>query len=226
MKHPEIDEQAVAEQYVVGRLTPAEIVAFEEHFLDCAQCIQAVEDAERLHRGLQMVAAEDVASRQALLTAAWRALRSRGGSALLMLVLTIGLLPGVFIWHQTAGLRDDLQATRAELAAERLPRANTPILTLVPTRSQEQPLQQISLGAEPEWLVLAVEIEDSAPSVYGAELIADDGTILWESTNLRPSFQGTLTVSLHTSLLPASLYTLVLTTDGHRIKFPLRFVND
>ena len=50
MNHSDIEEHHVVERYVAGKLAPREVARFEEHYLDCAACCDAVEDATRLHR--------------------------------------------------------------------------------------------------------------------------------------------------------------------------------
>ncbi|MEM7586511.1 MAG: zf-HC2 domain-containing protein [Acidobacteriota bacterium] len=224
MKHPEIDDQAVAENYVAGKLTPAEVAEFEEHYLNCPACIQAVEDAERLQRGLARAAAEDIATQQTILATVWRALRTGPGVALLLGLLVVGLLPAGLAWQRANDLGVDLETARQELADERRPRVNTPILSLAPTRAGEQPLQQISLLAEPEWIVLAIELGDTARPRYAAELIRIEGPQIWQSQDLEPSYRGTLTLSLHSSLLPPGNYLLSLEGDGQELSFPLRVV--
>ena len=222
MKHPEIDERSVVDRYVAGKLPPAEVASFEEHYLDCPSCIQAVEDAERLQRGLGAVAAEDLSARAVSWAAAWRALRSGPGRAWVAALLLVSVLPAALLWQRAGRLDQDLDLLRQELVDERSPRINTPILALVPTRAGEQPRQQISLSAEPEWIVLAVELGASARSQYAATLEAADGAVVWESSGLEPSFRGTLSVSLHSSLLPHGDYVLRLDSQGQELKFPLR----
>ena len=58
MEHPRIDDDLVAERYVVGRLGPAETAAFEEHFFDCARCLETVEHVRRFRDDLRSIADE------------------------------------------------------------------------------------------------------------------------------------------------------------------------
>lgn len=224
MKHPEIDDRAVIDHYVAGKLSPAEAAQFEEHYLDCPACIRAIEDAERLQRGLGAVAAEDLATHRSLVAAAWQAVRTKSGAVFIAALLAIALLPAGLVWQRAGRLGTDLDEARRALAAERQPRINTPVLALVATRSGLQPLQQISLRAEPEWIVLSIELGDTARPRYEARIAAADGTTLWTSEGLEPSFRGDLTMSLHASLLPPGDYVLHLTTEDHALDFPLRVV--
>ncbi|MEM9555834.1 MAG: zf-HC2 domain-containing protein [Acidobacteriota bacterium] len=236
MTHPAIDDRSVVEHYVTGKLSPAETEAFEEHYLSCPACIRAIEDAERLHRGLAHIAAEDVALRQtSVLVAAWHAVRTGPGAALLAVVVAVALLPAGLAWQQARDLGVALDTVREELLAERQPRINTPILSLAPTRSGEQPLQQISVAAEPEWLVLAIELGDTARPRYEAVLATANGDEIWRADGLEPDYRGVVSLSLHSSLLPPERYVLRLTASAdcvddadddttHRLQFPLRIV--
>lgn len=232
----DLDHEALAEcveWYVAGKLSAEEEARFEEHYLGCADCRRAVEDAERLHRGLATLAGEQVLrqeiARRTLLATMVHGLGRRGG-VFLATALLVAILPGVLLWQQAGRLDSQLDATRRELTTvrrdleeERQPRINTPILALAPTRAGEQPLQRISLAAEPEWIVLAVELGDDAEEAYRASLTAADGTVVWESTGLVPSYRGTLTVSLHSSVLAPDDYRLSVV--GERSwRFPLQIV--
>lgn len=222
MEHVEIERDDVVERYVAGKLTPEDEERFEEHFLDCPACVRAVEDAERLHRGLTLVAAEDLAARRTVLAAAAALLRSRSGALLASLVLVLAILPAGLAWRQAGRLGDELDTARRELAGERRPRINTPVLTLEPFRAGEAPVQEISLAPEPEWIVLLVELGDAAEASYRATLTRPDGTSVWEASGLLPSYLGEVSLSLHSSSLPPGECVLRLEGAADRHAFPLR----
>jgi len=222
MDHSEIERDDVVERYVAGKLTPDEEARFEEHYLDCPACIRAVEDAERLRRGLELVAAQELAARRTVLAAATALLRSRPGALLTGLVLVLALLPASLAWRQAGRLGDELDAARNELADERRPRINTPVLTLEPFRAGEPPVQRISLTDEPEWIVVLVELGDAAEASYRATLVRSDGTSVWEADGLEPSYLGAVSLSLHSSSLPPGEHVLRLEGASDRHAFPLR----
>jgi len=64
MDHSYIDEHNVIAQYGMGKLSPAECVRFEEHFVDCPQCQKQLETAMDFRQALTTVAAEDAARSQ------------------------------------------------------------------------------------------------------------------------------------------------------------------
>ncbi len=118
MDHRLIEAEAVVERYVTGRLTDEESLQFEEHFLDCAQCIENVEITERLQRGLGGALSEipretpaphppaELPSRQA---PNWMRL---GMAAALLISLGLGL----FFRRDAIRLRHDLDRAHTELA--------------------------------------------------------------------------------------------------------------
>ena len=246
MNHPEIEERQVVEHYVAGKLSADDEARFEEHFLLCPTCVQAIRDAERLHRGLRTVAAEDAVARRTAAVGAMAAvaalLRSRSGALLATALVAAVLLPTTLLLgarqraarlggeldsarHELSGTRQELAAAHQDLEGERRPRINTPILTLDPTRDGEQPLQQISLDPAGEWIVLAVELGEGLDETYTATLGSADGTVIWQSPGLVPSYRGTLSLSLHSSLLPPGHYTLSLEGESPPLVFPLEAVS-
>jgi hypothetical protein len=61
MDHDYINEHGVVSLYVAGRLSPEERAGFEEHFVDCRQCLEQIEVTASLREGLRQVANEDAA---------------------------------------------------------------------------------------------------------------------------------------------------------------------
>ena len=116
----------------------------------------------------------------------------------------------------------ELQSTRQALADQRLqterergekdrlqgalrPQANTPILTLAPERSASgprPPAQRLELPRGPGWIVLALDLEAAEYPRYQVRLLGPGGALLWQGDGFEPDPQGTLTLSLPTTLLP------------------------
>ena len=203
MEHERIAAESVVERYVAGKLPPQEIALFEEHYLECATCQDAIEDAERLRRGLERVAAEEVERATArvgvaaVLVATLRRSRFLGP----VLAVAVLMLPSIYAWRQVGVLR-------AELRGERQVRVNMPILRLAASRSAENELR-LSLPEEPQWLVFSCE-----PAVdldrYRAVLSDEAGAVVFDNAKLVPSFRGELVLSLHSSLLRPGSYELRL----------------
>jgi hypothetical protein len=132
MDHTYVDENQVAERYLMGKLQPAEAALFEEHSLGCQECLDRLEAAEELRLGLRQVATRE-AARAALQAGvlAWlaRLARSRqvglalAGMAALLVVL---VLPAGLLMRRVGQLGDELDRTRKELARQGSAAASPP----------------------------------------------------------------------------------------------------
>jgi hypothetical protein len=113
MDHAYIESHGLVELYHQGALPPDEEARFEEHFVYCGECMEQLELARGLQRGIRAMAAEDAA--RAVVAAglfAWLARRGRlaqWGMALAALLLAAGL-PA--LWLRAGG-----QTERRELSA-------------------------------------------------------------------------------------------------------------
>jgi hypothetical protein len=119
MDHAYIESHSLVELYHQGALPADEEARFEEHFVDCPQCMEQLELARGLQRGLRSVAAED-AARAAVAAGlfAWLARRGRlaqWGTALAALLLAAGL-PALWL---RAGGQGERREWSARLEAQR-----------------------------------------------------------------------------------------------------------
>jgi hypothetical protein len=64
MNHEYIDEFNLIDRYLMGRLPAEESLTFEEHFVDCPECLADLQVAKRFQQDLRWVAAEQAASRE------------------------------------------------------------------------------------------------------------------------------------------------------------------
>lgn len=234
MDHTYIDDHQIPERYLMGRLSPEEREAFEEHTMVCAECLERLELAAGLRSGLQQTAAV-AAVRTGVLAALARLGRSRRMALAFTVLLLVALLPSGLLLRQRreqqrllSAPRPDprreaeLQSARQALADQRLqaaqekerlqmelsralrPQANTPILTLAPERSASgprPPAQRIELPRGPGWIVLALDLEAAEYPRYQVRLRGPGGSLLWQGDGFEPDPQGTLTLSLPTTLL-------------------------
>jgi hypothetical protein len=119
MDHAYIESHGLVERYHQRVLPADEEARFEEHFVDCPQCMEQLELARGLQRGLRTMAAEDTA--RGLVAAglfAWLARRGRlaqWGTALAALLLAAGLSA---LWL-LAGHRGERREWSARLEAQR-----------------------------------------------------------------------------------------------------------
>jgi hypothetical protein len=59
MEHSYIEEHNIADRYLQGKLSAEERMRFEEHFVDCTQCLGRLEVTDDLRAELKIIAAED-----------------------------------------------------------------------------------------------------------------------------------------------------------------------
>lgn len=112
MDHEEVERDHLAQLYLLGKLTPAETARFEEHYLDCPECLAGLRQAESLHRGLRGLVArgevEGFRPRRAGRVAAVAPLRL----ALAAGLLAAALLPAAYLAWQNRRLSAELAAAR------------------------------------------------------------------------------------------------------------------
>ena len=239
MEHDYVVEQDVASRYLSGGLAPDERATFEEHFVDCPLCLEALEDADDLQRGLKAMAAQD-ASREGLQPnrRSWKLGRAS--------LVAAGIAAAVVIAVGTA----DLVGTRRELARvsrtaadlagqsdqaqslirslsdrlqqlESAPReatapadaaqSNAPVFALTTVRGgvMSTPPNRIALSGTPDWMVLALELEDSnVAGRFRATLRDVQRRERWRNDRLIASTPDTLAIALRTVLFDEGDYTL------------------
>jgi hypothetical protein len=118
MDHDHIEQNHVADRYLMGKLTPEEADRFEEHYLSCPLCLDRLEQAEALHRGFKRAAAEDAVRLAAVRQAGLFALlgRSRQAGIALAALCAVLLLPGLLAWREAGRLGRQLDQANAALA--------------------------------------------------------------------------------------------------------------
>jgi len=215
MDHHYIEDQQVAERYLMGKLSAEETARFEEHYLTCQECLDRLELAERFDRALKGVAAEDAArsavtARVGILAALARLSRSRQVAVVLAAVLVLVILPVGFLVREIGRLDRELDRTRATLSAVQI---NTRILQLGPERSapgEREPVHRITLSSVPEWIVLEIELDAPEYATYQALLVGQDGNVAWQRDGLEPNELDALVISLLSTSLEAGDYCLRL----------------
>lgn len=212
MDHATIEAENWVERHLLGQLTAEEAARFEEHYLDCPECLEQLELTRRLQLGLREIASEEAARLVAGgLIARW--LRRPAVRAALGLVLVAAIaLP----WLLFAPLRGERQRLAEELSQMRAPQGGVPVVALSPERSApgEEPATRITVDATPGWIVLALEPPPEPPATYQARLLEPGGKLLWQSGPLSPDAGGRVTVSVHSSWLAGTLYLVELQGPG------------
>jgi hypothetical protein len=248
MDHQSIDAGSIAERYVTGRLAPEEAAAFEEHYLDCPACCARVEAAERLQRGLRRLAEQAAAG--ASVPQPWSPSPRLALAAAAL--LAVALVPAWMERREIASLRSDLARTKVEqgsadrlkgelqqtrrdlearnreIAADRRPQANLPVVPLTPVRGGDGPVRTLKLPAKPGWVGLWVEPGDADFPAYRATLRQSEGAVVLQASGLRLNDLGALLITIHSASLSPGAYQLDLDglpANGAPVpagRFPLR----
>ncbi len=221
MDHVTIEEENVVERYLMGHLAAAEATRFEEHYLDCQECLDKLELSKRLYQGLKDVAAEEGTRLAGSALLAWLLRRGRALQAgLAVALLALAILPSAILLPRTSRLAGEQERLAGELARALAPQLRSPTYALSPVRSVpgEEPNIRVTLGSTPEWVVLALGLPPSAkPADYRVRLRQAEGEPLWQSGPLVPDASGLVALSVHSSWLEAMNYVVeldVLTPGG------------
>ncbi len=214
MDHVAIEEDNVVERYLMKQLSAADATRFEEHYLDCSECLEKLELSKRLYQGLQEVAAEEgtrVLARSALL--AWLLRRGPLQAGLGLALLAVVILPWALLMPEVSRVRRDNARVAGELVQALSPQTRTPTYSLSPERSGpgEEPSTRITLGSTPEWVVLTLQLPPfQSPAACRVRLREAEGETLWQSGQIEPDASGRVTLSVHSSWLAASDYVMEL----------------
>lgn len=240
MDHRYIEEHLIADRYLLEKLSTEERAEFEEHYVDCAECLNRLTLAEDFRRALGAAALEELSASRArpagLLERLAQLGRWQQAATFAAVFLFFAALPMVIMVKEIRRLRQALDQTRIssgpvvqptslppsptpnsttavdESGRLTQPQINVPILALSAARRAEAaPEQAIPLPASPGWMVISLELE-GAPQyrAYRATLSAADGRRPWKTDRLRPNPYGALTIIFHSTFLPPGAYLLAL----------------
>jgi len=233
MEHSFIERSDVIDRYVRGRMPPAERSEFEEHFLDCQECLDQLELARSLREGIKVCAAHQpsvAAPRPRPGSFDWFSWRPAAAAA--MAVLLISAIPSIILYRSLESTRSDLD--RETRKADQL--INAPLLppavyTLSPTRGA-QAARTIRIPESPRWILLALELDTSQYHDYRAVLQDGAGQTAWSSGSLKADAPDAIGVALPSRILHPGDYVLVLEGQAANgsfasaASFPLRAVGN
>jgi hypothetical protein len=160
MEHSYIKDHHIADCYLSGKLSVEERMRFEEHFVDCAECLDWLQTAENFHAGLRIVAAEEATRflaymrvRQAgVLARVAGLIRRRRAPWVAVVILPIALPMALLILEWRDARRDLAQATRTSSEWRRKyeegEQAARDLAKGMQTRERESSLQRERLAAQ------------------------------------------------------------------------------
>ncbi len=210
LNHALIEKHDVVGLYVTGRLTPDDSARFEEHYLDCPECIAEIQAAERLQRGLSRAVAQD-AARVGLGKMIARALGRPGMAWVAMAALlsvAVGL-PTFWMQGRIASLEERLLQAHVDRSIALQPGINTPVIELSPLRGGASSTYSLSLPPTPGWLVFALAPEPMGET-YEAILTTAEDRKIWQADGLQPDPAGKIHISFHSSQFEPGIYHLEL----------------
>jgi Putative zinc-finger len=106
------------------------------------------------------------------------------------------------------------EALAREMAADRQPQANLPVVSLTPVRGgpADGPVRTLELPEKPGWVALWVEPGDTGFPSYRATLRKAEGAAVFQASRLALNDLGALLVTVHSTSLRPGRYQLDL--DG------------
>lgn len=121
-------------------------------------------------------------------------------------------------------------ALAREMAADRQPQANLPVVPLTPVRGGlgEGPVRTLKLPEKPGWVAFWVEPGDDSFPAYRATLRTAQGAVVFQASGLALNDLGALLVTVHSTSLAPGAYRLDLEglpSKGAPVavgRFPLR----
>jgi hypothetical protein len=165
MEHSYIEEHNIADRYLSGKLSAQERMRFEEHFVDCMQCLDRLETTDDFRAGLKIIAAEEtlqaranlqigVAGAAGLLAWVARLSRARRTALLAGLILAIALPLALLTLEWRSARRELAQArqTSSELQRkyEEGEQAARDLVKEIESRARQSSLQRDLLAAQLE----------------------------------------------------------------------------
>lgn len=222
MEHSYIDDNDLVDRYLTRTLGAEERAAFEEHFLDCRQCLSQLKFAEALRDGIKTFAADAVPLPEAPVRspfyrwfagAWWRPLVPAVAGVLVVL-LPVSLLLRQYreqaarVEVASADLRTKYTALRQEFdQAQR----GAAVFILSETRGVEaEAMQRVTIPRTPQWIVLVIERDVSQFRNYRATLVNKAGQTVWQSDPIEPFSLDAIGISFSSSLLGPGDYTIRL----------------
>lgn len=210
MEHREAVESGAVPRYLLAEMSEAECRAFEAHYFDCRECLEAVEAGAVLAAN----APAGFAGEERQPRTFWRALFVPAlAFSTCLLLLALG-------WEELVRV----PALKTHFAAITAPRAYPVTFLRAVTRSGDQ-VVSVDKASATFGLTLDVPPDDPSPA-WNCRLDDASGRTQWRIQVRRPSVPGEpLNLLVPASLAPGR-YTLVLSPVsggvGHEFPFELR----
>ena len=226
MDHREIDDHHVPERYLLGQLSAEDTERFEDHLLDCRECLERLEIGERFQGALRDVVAED-AARTAVRAGVLAGLRRLGkwrGLGLAVLALAL-LLPSAVLTRRLDHQRAENRRLQGDLERALSPRLGPPLLRLGPVRGgpgESAPANRITVTSEQEWIVLVLEVDSAPGGVCRLRLETPGGAAGLSGDEVERDPVGDVVLVLPSANLEAGDHVVVVTCPSPEGRGSLR----
>ena len=211
MNHQQAMEQHATERYLLREMSAEERHAFEEHYLDCAECLEAVTfGTEFLEAGRQVAQEMRQEDRNPVPAPSWRErmvpLLSgwlHPASALVFALLLCFV--GLSVYQMVV-----LEKQKNTIAQLKAPKQELRFVLREQTRSADN-IQVVRVPRESQLQLVVEFTPDSKFNAYGAEIVADSKVIssFQSETTATP-----MTVSIPAQALAPGRYTVVIMGFG------------
>lgn len=235
MQHPEIESECLIDHYVRNTMPPAQRQAFEEHFLDCPQCLDQLEMASSLRQALResVVEAATVSPRVEsparrdgwLGWFGWRWVQVGAFACLAVTAAT-----SIVFFRQAQSARSELASLQSDYARVRegaTALASPPMSYVLGQSRGGVESKEIALPRDRRWMVFSVEMDTTQYPVYRATLTDSSGKQVWQEDQIQPVSPDAIAVTAPSNVLAPGAYTLTIETGGQNhstlARFPLRF---
>lgn len=232
MQHSEIERDCLIDRYVRNTLRAAERQAFEEHFLDCPQCLEQIEIASSLRQALRESAVEAIS--QSLPAPArprrwfgWNWVQAGAAACLVVAMVT-----SFVFFRQMRDARSELASAQSsferELGSVRGLASSPEVYVLGQSRGSSN-VREIALPREARWMVFSVEMDTTQFPSYRAALSDSSGKNIWQRDGIHPASPDSIGVSVPSNVLAPGVYSLTIATSGQSgdqstlTRFSLRF---
>jgi hypothetical protein len=224
MDHSFIEEHNHIFRYVRGTMSVAERSAFEEHFLDCPDCLEQLEVARSMRDAIRMAAAELAPSAAAAGGASgtswlqrifgWRWMPLSATAC-----LAVASLTGLFLYRQLEQTRSQLGRTQMAYARElemsrnllHGPERSSPLFyALSQSRGAGSPVRVLQIPPSPRWVIFSIAFDASQFQTYRATLRNQASQAVWQNDNLQPSSPDSIAIPVLSTYLTPGAYTLTL----------------
>jgi hypothetical protein len=219
MDHSFIEETNQIDRYVRGTMPPSERAAFEEHFLDCSDCLAQLEIAKSLRESIRIAAAE-IATSSERSQVAPEPRRWRWGWRWMSVGALTGLaaaaFTGVVLYRQLDHTRSELDrvqlayARQRESATAMLQGAEPVVYTLSLSRGANAAVKTVEIPESPRWVVFSVQIDASQFQKYRAILRNEAGQMVWQKDGLQASSPDIIAIPVLSTTLASGAHTLSL----------------